>query len=451
MAAPGNAISVTREEAAPKELEGTRTEVLAPLRKGEKAVSFPNAPVSQHARPPCTIDNVDYVLRSEGIRVRYNVISKKIETKVPGMIGAADNIDSASMTTIISLAAGYGMATGHVPEMVAAIANRNEYNPVKKWIEERPWDRQDRLPDIAMTIEEEDEFPSELKFTLVRKWLRSAAAAILIHGFKSRGVLTLQGRQGIGKTSWGMALINNRKLREAVLKVDHHLDGSNKDSILGAISHWIVEIGELDSSFRKDVARLKGFLTSDKDKVRVPYARTASEYPRRTVFFATVNEVNFLVDTTGNSRFWTIPVVSLNYEHDIDMQQVFAQMASEVLGGEIWWLTPEEDAQLAACNSKHQAVSALRDRILDRFDLSLIEQGGNPHQTATQLLIDLGMVNPTNPQAKECGSILRDILGEPRKVQGRVGWRMPIIRDTMKYDRHVPKSPQPTDEEDDRY
>jgi putative DNA primase/helicase len=248
-----------------------------------------------------------------------------------------------------------------------------------------------------------------------------------------------------------MALINNRKLREAVLKVDHHLDGSNKDSILGAISHWIVEIGELDSSFRKDVARLKGFLTSDKDKVRVPYARTASEYPRRTVFFATVNEVNFLVDTTGNSRFWTIPVVSLNYEHDIDMQQVFAQMASEVLGGEIWWLTPEEDAQLAACNSKHQAVSALRDRILDRFDLSLIEQGGNPHQTATQLLIDLGMVNPTNPQAKECGSILRDILGEPRKVQGRVGWRMPIIRDTMKYDRHVPKSPQPTDEEDDRY
>lgn len=38
------------------------------------------------------------------------------------------------------------------------------------------------------------------------------------------------------------------------------LDPGNKDSILGAIVHWLVEICELDSSFKKDVARLKGFL-----------------------------------------------------------------------------------------------------------------------------------------------------------------------------------------------
>lgn len=58
------------------------------------------------------------------------------------------------------------------------------------------------------------------------------------------------------------------ELREQCIKLDHHLDGSNKDSILGAIAAWITEIGELDSSLGKDIARLKGCLTCDWDKLR---------------------------------------------------------------------------------------------------------------------------------------------------------------------------------------
>ena len=141
------------------------------------------------------------------------------------------------------------------------------------------------------------------------------AAALKPRGFRGRGVLTFQGPQGIGKTSWVASLVPDPVLRDMVIKLDHHLDPNNKDSILGAISHWIVEIGELDSSFKKDVARLKGVLTSDSDKVRRPYARTESEYPRRTVFFATVNDNNFLVDSTGNTRWWTIPLASIKYQH----------------------------------------------------------------------------------------------------------------------------------------
>ena len=42
-------------------------------------------------------------------------------------------------------------------------------------------------------------------------------------------------------------------LRNDCILLDHHLDGSNKDLIINAVMHWIVEIGELDFSF-KDVA-----------------------------------------------------------------------------------------------------------------------------------------------------------------------------------------------------
>jgi predicted P-loop ATPase len=291
---------------------------------------------------PTTIENVAHMLRHHEITIRYDVVKKKLRITIPGHTGTTDNADNTAITLIISLVTLNGMATGQVPSIVEAIADRHLYNPVAEWIQSKPWDGVDRLPALFDTLQEREGFSPQLKRILVYKWLLSAvAAAVIPRGFKARGVLTFQGPQGIGKTSWVMSLVSDALLREMVIKVDHLLDPHNKDSILGAITHWIVEIGELDSSFKKDVARLKGVLTSDSDKVRRPYAKT--EYQRRTVFCATVNEENFLVDSTGNTRFWTLPLVSINYAHGIDMQQVFGQLALDVMAGAQWWLTPDED------------------------------------------------------------------------------------------------------------
>jgi putative DNA primase/helicase len=221
-------------------------------------------------------------------------------------------------------------------------------------------------------------------------------------------------------------LIPNEVLRESVLKLDHHLDASNKDSIITAVCHWIVEIGELDSSFKKDIARLKGFLTADRDKVRRPYGKSDSEYPRRTVFCATVNDDYFLVDSTGNSRWWTIPVVAVNYNHRIDMQQVFAQFATYYEAGMTWWLTPEEEAQLELQNKKHRAISVIRERILDALNLDRINESGLSAMTATQVLQSLEIKSPTNAQSKEAASVLRELLGDSKRIQGINKWRIPF-------------------------
>jgi predicted P-loop ATPase len=37
-----------------------------------------------------------------------------------------------------------------------------------------------------------------------------------------------------------------------------------------AITHWIVELGELDSSFKKEIARLKAFLTGECRQAQAP-------------------------------------------------------------------------------------------------------------------------------------------------------------------------------------
>lgn len=387
--------------------------------------NFPNQSRSGGSSIPTTIPNVEHLLTSHEISARYNVITKKIEINIPGWTGTVDNADNSVMSHLVSLASSYGLAFGNVPEFVSAIADRNPVNPVTDWIMSQPWDGTDRLPVFYNTLVTKDDFPATLKNVLMHRWLISAVAAVLMpSGFHCRGVLTLQGPQSMGKTSWVNALVPDVVLCEKVIKIDHHLDAGDKDTKLTAVAHWIVEIGELDSSLKKDVARLKGFLTSGTDKIRRPYARTNSEYPRRTVFIATVNDANFLVDPTGNTRWWTIPVVDVNYDHRIDMQQLFAQIHDDYVGGEQWWLTKDEEICLEGFNNRnHRSISAIRERVMANIDLSLNDL---TLMTPTELLILIGVNNPTNAQAKECAGVLRELLGESKRINGYNKWYVPV-------------------------
>ncbi len=390
--------------------------------------TFPHAP--RRGSLPGTIENVRHLLDGYGITAHYDLIRKKLIIQGSFWSATPDNADNVAMTHIVSLACLNGLPRGDIEAYIAAVGEANPINPVADWILGSPWDGTDRLPAFYDTLVIGDTYPWELKALLMRKWLLSAVAAVMMpKGFRCRGVLTLQGPQSLGKTSWVSSLVPDAALRDAVVKVDHHLDANNKDSILGACCHWLCEIGELESSMKKEVARLKGVLTRDSDKVRKPYARSESEMPRRTVFVATVNQANFLVDDTGNSRWWVIPVVAVDYQHGIIMQQLFAQLAVRFNEGEQWWLTSEEEALLDEYNRPHRAISVIEDQLLDVIDLNRERSERLPALTPREVLVLIGIENPTNPQSKECAGVLRTYLGESKRINGRDKWRVPFALD----------------------
>lgn len=391
------------------------------------ANTFPNQPRIPSSQILPTIANFQHMLTAYDISVGYNVIAKKLEIVIAGHTGSFDNRDNVLLSQIISVASLNSFPTSQISSLLVAVGDRNQYNPVASMIKSKPWDGVDRRPAFYATLEQADGFPQDLKETLMYRWaLSPVAAALMDSGFRCRGVLTLQGKQGLGKTAWVASLVPDENLRAQTVLLNHHLDGSNKDSITRAASHWIVEIGELDSSFKKDVARLKGFITADTDKVRRPYGRLDSEYPRRTVFCATVNDSNFLVDSTGNSRWWTIPVTKIDYLHGIDMQQFFAQLAIDFENGAQWWLTPEEELVLEQQNNAHRVVSAVRERIMNAVDMADTSRAHLPPMTSIEVLVAIGINFPTNPQCKECASILRELFGESKKINGKVSWRVPL-------------------------
>jgi len=400
--------------------------------------TFPHQPDGLSTKPKPTLENFQHLLKSYGISACYNVISKRIELRdtvdsagdeiVLGKVNSV-NKNNVAFTRVLSLAGLNNMSTTHIQEMVNALGEANPYNPAKEWIESRPWDGVDRLQAYYDTFETAKSYSIELKKILMYKWLLSATAAALKEtGFYTRGVLTMQGVQNKGKTNWLRSLVNDQVLQAQLVKTDHQIDANNKDSILGAAAYWLIELGELDSSFKKDIARIKGFISSDRDRVRRPYDRFESDFPRRSVFTATVNDPTFLVDTTGNTRWWTIEIVRVHFDHGIDTQQLFAQVAVDFHNGNQWWLTDEENDMLEQCNQQYRAVSKIRDKINEYVDTTVTPSREHQSFTATSLLEHVGIKSPTNSECRECGSILREIFGVDYFRPGVKAWRVPIIK-----------------------
>lgn len=86
---------------------------------------------------------------------------------------------------------------------------------------------------------------------------------------------------------------------------------------------------------------------------------------------------------------------------------------------------------------------------MDQVDLDLIGDSDNPAMKPIEVLERLGYNNPTNPQCKECGGILRELFGEPKKINGDYKWRIPLKPSTNPFaqkDSFV-KVQKPSDED----
>lgn len=375
---------------------------------------------TDNGKPLATIENLHVLCDVYGIQPKYNAISKEVEVTVPNSEYTVDNERACSISEVISLASRHRMPTGTIPEYLLALADRNKYNPVANWIESKPWDGVDRLSVLVDSLDARD---PELAEIFLTRWMISAvAAAFEPDGVSAHGVLVLQGDQNIGKTTWFLSLLGDNKQwgKEGAI-----LNPADRDSVKMCISHWIVELGELDATFRKsDIAALKGFLTASVDELFLRYSRSASKYPRRTVFFASVNPKQYLHDDTGNRRYWTIEAgPNLNSRHGLDMQQVWAQVKRLYDDGSKWWLARDEVDKLNEHNESFETADPIEELIGLQFDFNCL---ATERYTATEVLTIIGFDKPNNQQARKCGAVLRRKFGvRGVRTNGKIVFELP--------------------------
>lgn len=385
-------------------------------------VFSPLVDTNDKGKPLSTSDNLAEIARRIGCTIRYNVISKKVEMIMPDMAFSVDNHANACLSVLISWAGRFAMPTGNTELFLTQIADQNPYNPVANWVTSRKWDGKSRTQAFFDTLTEVEPrlLPDgrRLRDVLITRWMISAiAAAFEPSGISSHGVLVLQGDQYLGKTKW-MKDLAPKSL--GVIKDGLTLNPSDKDSVLQCVSHWIIELGELDATFRKsDIASLKSFITSDRDILRRPYDRLPSEFARRTVFFASVNPRQFLHDSTGNRRFWVIECEHINHDHGLDMQQVWAEFYQMYQDGEMWFLTPEEMTALNGKNEEFMAATPALEMVDNAFEWGIPPSNRSVLMTATQIAQAAGIERPTKADVNDIAQHIRQKYkviqrGDPR-------------------------------------
>lgn len=369
---------------------------------------FPH--MNSSGKPLSTIKNLEWACKILMMNVRYNIIKKEIELIIPGESYTIDNEANASRAWLVSALNQFRMPTGNVDEYLTYLGEQNLFNPVATWITSKQWDGQSRLQDVLDTVVtsgemEGNEQAAKLKYVLMKKWMISAvAAAFLPNGVSAHGVLVFRSEQNLGKTHWFRSLVP----KELGITADGiTLDPSDRDSVKKVISNWMVELGELDSTFRKsDISALKAFLTKDEDIMRTAYARKESKFARRTVFFASVNDIKFLSDPTGNRRYWTLDVVELNHLHGIDMQQVWAEVYEDFfLKNETWFLSNDEMRMLNDSNEDYEVVDPVSDRLSSRYDWDAPEPLWR-WMTSSDIVTEMGYEKPSRSDVITCGQYL---------------------------------------------
>lgn len=318
-----------------------------------------------------TLEEFDSILQATGFSVRLNLITGRYDTEGKTPKGRPAELDDLVAMFQDRLTDYYkGVSTKLLEQDIAFLAREHQYNPILEWLQTVTWDGVDRIQQVYELLGITDD---ELSKTLVYKWLLQAVA-LLFNGengqkpFGAEGCLTLKGEQGCGKTSFfrhiGLDWFGEGKA----------IDDRDKDTKRRVVTKWITELGEVETTLKSDLEDLKNFITAKEDEYRLPYGRDDVRQPRRASMCATCNSDRYLIDTTGNRRWWTVPINRMIPWKDInalDASQLWAQIYAIVAPlpydqkGDCFRLTEDEQNQLAIRNGDYEKPSKGQDEVAD--------------------------------------------------------------------------------------
>lgn len=288
--------------------------------------------------------------------------------------------------------------TNELYTALCAVAAANRFCPARDMVESVEWDGVKRM-DVWLS-EYCGVAASYTSSIIGRKWLISAIARLFEPGCQADCMLVLRGPQGLGKTSILRALGGEWFTTLSTI--------AGKDAMEGIRGKWIVELGELEAMRGRAAESVKQFISTNKDYYRKPYARAASENPRRCVFAGTTNQDQFISDPTGARRFW---VVDVGYKGspealERDKRQLLAEAYAAYRAGEKWWFTDDRDESTVSAAAEtaqeidpwyeiiqHFVEGRERVKIKDLFEdmeISADRQGTHSVRRAAAVLKELG-------------------------------------------------------------
>ncbi|MCC5975443.1 MAG: hypothetical protein JJT81_15535 [Rubellimicrobium sp.] len=223
---------------------------------------------------------------------------------------------------------GWGINPGlsQVRTAIEEAARVNSYHSVKDTLFEKPWNGQKKMERLFIDLlgTPDDVYHREA----ARLFCIATVARVFEPGHKWDYVPIIEGPQGIGKSTFVHLL---------AMGFSGALTANFKDAqklFEATIGSVIVELPELSSMRRSDVEDVKAYITQTSVTLRQAYGHYAGTIRRGFTLVGTTNTSSYLVDRTGNRRFWpiraTVDAVDFDWLRE-NAQQIWAEARHEYL------------------------------------------------------------------------------------------------------------------------
>ena len=319
-------------------------------------------------------------------------------------------------------------------DVVVQVARQNEYNPVTDYLDHVSKNVApayiDRLATKYLRPEDARFDKPTLYDEMLRKTLIAAVARAYDEGCKFDNACVIIGDQGARKSTFWSTL-GGEFFSDALRDIN------GKDSLQVLSSAWIMEWAELEAITNKKMAGdIKSFLSQSTDVYRVPYGKVAEKFKRRGIIVGTSNRQDgFLVDETGNRRFWCV-VTTKTIDNPIDCEALLDQRdaiwsAACALydhgNGENLLLSKENQITVNEENKQYIIDNPWKTVIQDYV------QRNHGRELTTELVLTEAIEKPVERQNRydqmQCANILKELGYQKRRRGGRAGRKWVYIRD----------------------
>lgn len=297
---------------------------------------------------PRLLREYEKIGRKFGDRLKFNELRKEIE-----LDGEFIDPAMAKLELVVTHRQNLKGCREDISDSLVMLSKQNAYSPVVEYLKTAyatHGQNNELINSVAARYLGTNE---PIHQTLIKRFLIAAVARAFEPGCKHDCALILQGPQGYFKSTFFKILASADWFDDSLGLA------SDKDERLKLHRSWILEWAELETVFkRRDVSQVKAFMSSAIDILRPPYGRSIQVLKRSSVIVGTTNQAEFLADTTGNRRFWVVPIAN---PLDItalaaDRDRIWASAVALYKSKEPWWLSKKEEQQVDNQRSQFEAV-----------------------------------------------------------------------------------------------
>jgi hypothetical protein len=308
-----------------------------------------------------------------------------------------------------------------VIDAVHVVARENVYHPILDYLASIPSVNHPHDPNLPFHQIAKRCFgnASPLAQDVIAKTLIAAVRRVRKPGTKVDTMLVLRGDQGKKKSTL-LSILFGEKYTKSQMP-----DLSNKEASLGLLGFWCVEFAELDRIIRTESSTAKEFISRPFDDCRRPWGRADERFARQVIFIGTTNDEEFLIDATGNRRYWVIEIYACDLEWLRENRDSIWATAAALEAEDVphWF---EDETQAEPLQKPYEVVDGWEHAIREYCT------GREFTGTATEIYLEIIAKGDTAALAKldkrginRIGSILKKFRCKPRKSNGKCRWEIP--------------------------